>query len=482
MKNRLIILVSSIIFIFLMFTVSFFYGATNLQRIFLAVSLIALTFLSIYIFFGIGKLVTSLMYGIVLAVLLAIFPKYDMALIFIVTFVFALNPLHEFEQNIDKNLPEEKSIIDYLKGSYKPYYDYRKEIKSHYHLPQVKKIYTKPGYLKLRQAITVILAMLAIFLLIREVNNLINLLKRFDIHLFFASTYSVIIILAITVMLYKKGFQSAFNFLTVSVFPPIAYSLFLVKPLFLGLILGFIAIITGIALGIYQYLAYRSRIVYEALHYYDNDKQVEVFANALFEPHVYDENFRLSTTFKIDVDLNEFNKVFHSIVVYADLKRFFITAYTYRKNNLTIYTDFHHKDYQNIDKFKLFLEELFDQVIIIKVTEDNEKTFYQDNFFHKDDYIVARAVYLARMLKKLEIKSNVIISFMVYFENYQQLLNFSKKYEVVRLPEFDLENVFTARISFNVRNVDYIIENQVREFLLDLLISRGKYIRISVFY
>src|SRR5690625_24214 len=190
MKNRLIILVSSIIFIFSMFTVSFFYGATNLQRIFLAVSLIALTFLSIYIFFGIGKLVTSLMYGIVLAVLLAIFPKYDMALIFIVTFVFALNPLHEFEQNIDKNLPEEKSIIDYLKGSYKPYYDYRKEIKSHYHLPQVKKIYTKPGYLKLRQANTVILVIFTIFLKLRELYNLLHILKFFYILLYYTSTFN----------------------------------------------------------------------------------------------------------------------------------------------------------------------------------------------------------------------------------------------------------------------------------------------------
>src|SRR5690554_1813666 len=482
MKKRLIILISSIVVIFAFFSISFFYGATNLQRIFLAVSLIALSFLSLYIFFGVGKLVTSLIYGMILALILALLPDYDLPLIFIGTFVFALNPLYDFEKNIDKNLPEEKSIIDYIRGSYNSYYQYRKQIKEHYHLPQVRKVYTKPNYVRLRQGITISLSMLAVFLLIREVNNLMNLLKSFDIHLFFASTYSVITILAITVMLYKKGFQSAFNLLTVSLFPPLAYSMFLIRPLYLGLILGFLSVFAGIGMSIYQYFAYRSRIVYEYYHYYDNEKQVEVYANALFEPYVYDEAFNLSTTFKLSVDLNEFNKVLQNIIVYADFKKFFITAYTYKKNDLTIYTDFHNSDYQNIDKFKRLLEESFNESVIIKVIEDEEKTLYEQNFFHKDDYIVARTVYLSRMLKKLEIKSNVIISFMVYFSDLNKLVSFSKNYSVVRVPEFDLENVFTARISFNVRNVDYIIENQVREFLLDLLISRGKYIRISVFY
>lgn len=482
MKKRLIILISSIVVIFAFFSVSFFYGATNLQRIFLAVSLIALSFLSLYIFFGVGKLVTSLIYGMILALILALLPDYDLPLIFIGTFVFALNPLYDFEKNIDKNLPEEKSIIDYIRGSYNSYYQYRKQIKEHYHLPQVRKVYTKPNYVRLRQGITISLSMLAVFLLIREVNNLMNLLKSFDIHLFFASTYSVITILAITVMLYKKGFQSAFNLLTVSLFPPLAYSMFLIRPLYLGLILGFLSVFAGIGMSIYQYFAYRSRIVYEYYHYYDNEKQVEVYANALFEPYVYDEAFNLSTTFKLSVDLNEFNKVLQNIIVYADFKKFFITAYTYKKNDLTIYTDFHNSDYQNIDKFKRLLEESFNESVIIKVIEDEEKTLYEQNFFHKDDYIVARTVYLSRMLKKLEIKSNVIISFMVYFSDLNKLVSFSKNYSVVRVPEFDLEGVLTARIDIKVSNVEYIIESKVRELLLDLLIYQGKYIRVSVLY
>lgn len=482
MKKRLIILITLIIIIFVLFSISFFYGATNLQRIFLAISLIVFTFLSLYIFFGVGKLVTSLIYGMILALILAVLQDYDLPLIFIGTFIFALNPLHEFEKFIDKNLPEDKSIIDYIRGSYNSYYQYRKEIKEHYHLPQVKKTFTKPWYLKMRQGLVILLSMVAVFLLIREVNNLMNLIKKFDIHLFFASTYSVIILLATTVLLYKKGFQSVFNFLSVSIFPPIAYSLFLITPLYLGLILGFVAILLGVGMLIYQYLGYRSRIVYEYLHYYDNDNQVEVFANALFEPYIYDENFHLSTTFKLTVDLTEFLKVFHNIIVYADVKKFFITAYTYHKHNLTIYTEFHHKDYQNIDKFKKFLETLFDETIIIKITEDKDKTFYEKRFFHKDDYIIARTVYLSRMLKRLEIKGNVIISFMVYFNSMDKLIQISKNYHIVRIPELDLEDVITARIDITMPNVDYLIENKVRELLLDLLICQGKFVRVSVLY
>ena len=76
----------------------------------------------------------------ILALMLALLPDYDLPLIFIGTFVFALNHFMNLK-NIDKNLPEEKSIIDYLRRSYNAYYQYRKEIKEYYHLPQVRNIY-----------------------------------------------------------------------------------------------------------------------------------------------------------------------------------------------------------------------------------------------------------------------------------------------------------------------------------------------------
>ena len=58
----------------------------------------------------------------------------------------------------------------------------------------------------------------------------------------------------------------------------------------------------------------------------------------------------------------------------------------------------------------------------------------------------------------------------------------SEKYFVTRLPEFDLENVYLAKIDLRVVNVDYIIETKMQELLLDLLIRKGSFVRVSVFY
>ena len=482
MKKRLSLLIISTAIVFSLFLIGFFYGETYIQRILFATSILILSFLAIYLFFGFGKLVVSLIYGMILALLLVFLPNYDLALIFIGTFVFALNPLDDFEQFINKNLPEEKSIIDYLKGSYISYYNYRKEIKEHYHLPQVRKTINKPWYLKLRQAMTIILSMLAVFLLIIEVNNLISFIKSFDIHLFFASIYSVVVLISSTIMLYRKGFKSTLNLLSVLVFPAITYSLFLIKPLYIGLILGFIGVFLTIAMAIFQYFQYRFRIVFETFHYYDPEKQAEVYANALFENYIYDENFIHSTIFTFSIDYYDFIKKFHNIVVYADLRRFFITAYTIKNNQISLYTEFHKNDYLKIDKFKSFLNNLYEKDITIKITEDENKTLYEEVFFHNDNYIVSRAIYLSNMLKKLNIKSSVIISFMAYFTNLENIISLSKKYNTSRVPELDLEGVLTTKIDLRVNNIDYLIENKIRELLLDLLIYQGKYIRLNVYY
>ncbi|MDY0277734.1 MAG: hypothetical protein RBQ97_06585 [Acholeplasma sp.] len=484
MKKRIIILLTTFLFMFITLFVSFFIIDREFRRIILALSLIFFTYSSIYFIGGIGKLVSSIIYGIGLGILLSLLPKYDNALFFIGTFLFALNPLSDFEQVVEERFPTDRSIISQLKGSYEPYYEYRKEIKNYYHLPQMRKIYTKPRYLKLRRAVTIVMAMLAVFLLIREVNNLINLLKHFDIHTFFASTYSVIILSFLTVILYHKGFQSTLNLLTVSIFPPISYSLFLVvKPTYLGIILGLVILVLGIIIGLYQYFSFRSRIVYEYYFYYDNEKQAEVYANALYEPFVYNEDFNQTVIFKIKTNIQFFNKIFHSIVVYADLHRFYITAYTYNRNEIVLYTEFHHQENKTITKFKNYLETVFEGSIKSDLIIEKGKKFYEENFFHNNDYIVARTVYLAEILKKLEIKSNVIISMVAYFNDLKDINELSNKnYTVVRLPEYDMKNVFTARIDMKVANVEYIIDSKVRELLLDLLINHGTYVRISVYY
>ena len=53
---------------------------------------------------------------------------------------------------------------------------------------------------------------------------------------------------------------------------------------------------------------------------------------------------------------------------------------------------------------------------------------------------------------------------MVYFQDLSKLISLSKNYSVIRIPEYDLDGVITARIDMKVSNVDYIIESKVRNY------------------
>ena len=483
MRRRIVILSIILGLLFIMLPLSLFFGNTYKLRITLAVQLIIITFVIIYIFSGTGKLVSSIIYAMFIGLLLYLIPKYDTALIFIGTFIFALNPLVNLENVVDERFSEEKSILSQLRGSHAPYYEYRKEIKNYYHLPQMRKVFNKPNYLRLRQALTIVLSMIAVFLLIREVNNLINLLKNFTIHSFFASTYIVIVLVVVTIILYRKGFQSMLNFLTISIFPPLAYYLFLaINPPFMAYILGSLTIIIGVAAGIYQYIAFRGRIVFEYYYYYDNDLQAEVYANALYEPFVYNDSYNLVVKYQLDINKNKFDKIFHNLVVYADIFRFFITTYTNDHNKINIYCEFHYGSEKRISKFAKYMESLINEKITYQLTVDHDKDFYETNFFHKTDYIVARTNYLAEILKKLNIEGNVIISFTTYFSSIEEIEEMSKTYAITRLYDLDLNGIYTIRIDLKVTNNEHVIESKVRELLLDLLINRGKYVRVNVYY
>ncbi len=54
--------------------------------------------------------------------------------------------------------------------------------------------------------------------------------------------------------------------------------------------------------------------------------------------------------------------------------------------------------------------------------DDPNKHQYEQNFFHRPDYIVARGLALANLLKELEIKTRIIESMIVYFENVRRFI------------------------------------------------------------
>ena len=56
--------------------------------------------------------------------------------------------------------------------------------------------------------------------------------------------------------------------------------------------------------------------------------------------------------YQIKVPLDKFQKYFEEILVYANYFKFIITAYSYKRNTVYLYADFHEKNAKRAEKFK----------------------------------------------------------------------------------------------------------------------------------
>lgn len=455
------------------------------QGIVSIVALLLLVIVGIYLFAGLAKIIVYAIYGIFTGLFLIFLPEgYQLPFIIIGTLLCVLNPLAGFESFLEKKLNEEDvlPIRFSLRGSYWPFYTYRKEMKHYYHLPQARKMYTKKWYLTLRQISTILVFSIGIFLFIYHINHIANSLDNFDILNFF-TFYNVTIMFILTYFLHRKGFTSTFRTLVVSLFPTLIYVVLIsnLDATFRFGIAGALFLL-GVSVSIYELIQLYQRVVYEAYHYYDVDQQKDVYANALFEPLVYNESFIWDAEYQIKVKLETFQKQFKDILVYANYFRFIITAYTYGKQMIHLHAHFHEKDTKRIQLFKTYLEAKFKMAIPLIVENDPNKVIYEKQFFHRPGYIIARTQSLAGLLKELEIETKIIISLIAYFENEEDLRMFAAEYKTNVLPDLSDEDTITVRIDIECHNVDYVIESKIGDALLSLLIHHGKYVRVSVYY
>lgn len=169
-------------------------------------------------------------------------------------------------------------------------------------------------------------------------------------------------------------------------------------------------------------------------------------------------------------------------MIYANYFHFIITAYTIDKDYIHIIAEFNQKAEKRAHKFKTFLESKYKTTVVLDLKSDPEKTIYENKFFHRPEYIIARAQSLAELLKELSIDANIIISIIAYFKNEEDLEQISKEYSVKRLSSVEYEDYITVRIDVNSVNNEYMIETKIRDILLSLLVYHGKYVRISVYY
>lgn len=485
MKSRLIIALSLTTLVLVLMPIALILFGLKGQGIFMISAIISFVYIGVYVFGGIPKLIINSIYGLIVFLVLQILPyNYQFPFIVIGTLIFILNPLSNFQQFLESKMKEEDvlPIRIRLSGSYWPFFEYRKEMKNFYHLPQQRKLFTKKWYLHTRQASMLLLYTLGIFLFIHEINSVANRLDDFSWQNFF-TLYIVIIIFILAYFIHQKGFTSTFRTLSVAIFPPIIYLILISRfddPLRYSLagstVLFGLVIVTIELHNLYQ------RVAYDKYEYYDVDQQLEVRANALFEPLVYNETFTLSGHYQIKVSRKKFKLHFHDVLVYANFFHFIITAYAYEGDMVHLYTEFNKKAERRAHKFNTYLETKYKTDIPMDLKHDPDKTIYENNFFHRPEYIIARAQRLAELLKDLHIDSPIIISIIAYFNNYDDLKFMQKEYHVSLLESIKVDDYITARIDLKTVNNDYLIETKIRDVLLSLMVYHGKYVRISVYY
>lgn len=485
MKKRVLLILIIIGLLILLTPIVFVFFRTQGRSRFGAISLLVVFYLAIYAFFGISKTIIYLIYGLITFGLLIIFPDYEFPFILIGTLLMIINPLEHFERYLNKQLNENAFVPIQLTfvSKYNTYLSYRRDMKSALNLPQMQKLFTNQKYKHLRQATFVIITGITIFVFISQISTMVRTLEQFKVVSFFTSSYAITVLIIINMLLYRKGFTVAFRVSIVLLFPPTIFLIaFSNLPDMSKWILNISTVILFGYFSFREIIYYYQRVIYEAYQYYDHDFQAEVYANALFEPYVYNEKYVEEYVYKLDITRQKFDKIFQNILIYANYRRFFIVAYTINQNGIKLYVHFKSNQYKKTLKFITYLESLINQKVSYETFYDPGKNRYEQQFFHKDDFIVARTLYLVDILKTLEIKNQLVINLFVYFSKKADLHGFMEKYPVIRLHDYDYESNRAVLVQLETTNTEHLIEVAIRSFLLNLLVYQGKFVRVSVEY
>ncbi len=484
MKRRIIISLIFILIILITLPFVLIFAQVHEQGIFLISVLIIVVYMAIYIFGSTPKLFIYIIYGGLTALFLYLLQDYQIPIVMIATLIFVLNPLARFETYLNKIMSDGDVLPIHISfhGSKWPFYDYRKAMKNFYHLPQSRKLYTMKWYLRLRQLLMLLFIAGGIFLFINQINMIVNTLDDFNWERFF-TFYMVTILFLLAWIIHLKGFTSMFRALAISLFPPVIYLVLLssfTDPLRYSLA-GSLFIIT-IVVGIWELVTLYRRVSYDIYQYYDVDRQLEVYANALFEPLVYNESYTLCADYRFKGTQKEFDRIFQDILVYANYFKFIIVAYAFGKDVVEINAHFHYRAEKRVLKFKTYLESKLKRKMDMRYFHDFNKSEYEQQFFHKPAFIIARTQHLAELLTDLNIRAKIIISFIVYFETLVDMQEMSKNYQLTPLSDLKVDEYLTARIDIQSINDDYVIETKVRDLLLNLMINGGTFVRVSVYY
>ncbi|VEU82529.1 hypothetical protein [Acholeplasma hippikon] len=485
MKKRLIVSSVLIMMFLISLVIVFIVSDPELKIIYGVVTIIMISLALTYLFSGTAKFLIMTIYIITIILGVIFLSDYQHAVIAIGTLAIIVNPLANFEEYLEKQFNKEDilPLRISLRGKYWPFFDYRQEMRNYVHLPQTRKLFTKVWYLRARQITTITLFFTAIFLLINELKNIyIDLTNYNPVQML--TFYAVLAMFVLAFILMKSGFTAMIRVSITFTFIPIIFLINMIGLAFYSKLFLSIAItLMGIGYLIFDKINSLKIVDYNAYEYYDPADKRYVYANEFYEPFVYNETYTLVGIYRFKSDLKNFERKLKDILFYANCKHFMITAYTFNGKNIELYTEFYTKDYRKANKFIIFLEGLFSTKVDSSIYEDKYKQTYEMTFFHKTEYIVARALKLSELLDDLSIyQKELIVSIIFSFKNLEDIEALSKQYYVARMEEFDTNQYYAARVSVKTTNSKFLMEQKIRDVLLNAMIYRATYVRILVYY
>lgn len=485
MKKRLIVSSVLIMMLLISLVIVFIFSQPALRIIYGVITIITIGLTLIYLFSGTAKFIIMLIYIVSISLGVIFLRDYEHAVIAIGTLAILVNPLSNVEEYLEKKLKREDilPLSISLRGKYWAFFSYRAEMRNYVNLPHTKKLYTKVWYLRVRQITSIVMLFTAIFLFFNELKNIYIDLTDYNPYKMMIF-YGVIAIFVLAFILIKKGFTLMVRVAIMFTFVPIVFLINMLDlELLSRILLSLVVSMIGISYLVFEKINSLKNVGYNAYEYYDAGDKRYVYANEFYEPYVYNEIYTLISIYKIKTDLKTFEQKLNDILFYANCKHFMITAYTFNGNYIELYTDFYYKDQKKASKFDTFLEGLFQSKVEFKSFEDKYKQTYEKTFFHKSEYIVARALKLSDLLSELRIiQKELIISIVFTFNSIEDIIELSKYYYVARMEEFDTSEYFAARVSVRTSNSKFAIEQKIRDVLLNAMIYRATYVRILVYY
>lgn len=437
----------------------------------------SLVFLSslIYFLYGFPRLLIYFIYGL-LTILAIRFSKeeYRLLLVFLFTILIVLNPLAFFENYLDNTLKKKitKPYEFKITGRYETFYKYRKKMKEYYHLPQTRKLFTLRWYKLLRHVVVILLFSCIIFLIILTTSLMLVVNNLHDVNILLV--YFQISLTMMLIVLYKSGFTSMFRVARLTLFPTFYYFIYISNLSSILQILSY-SIVSLALLGIilYELYFYYTRVKYQAYEYLDPLTNRMVFANALYEPFIYDSS-KYSILYEFEASIDLFHKKRFELIVFANFCKTIITSYENEKRKIYLYVEMYKEEM--IEKFSIKLSTLFKTSIKTSYLEEN---YYEKKFLHNHEYIITRALSLAYLVNELQIKEELIIKTTMYFNSLGETKELLLKYDT---EVKEALGKIVLDVNLRVKNVDFLIESKLRDLLLDMLVHGGTFVRIQVYY